>query len=81
MPAGEHAAPVPIDRIIARELEILGSHGMQAHRFPQMMEMIRDVRLHPERLIGRTISLTEAPDVLAQMPSFPGPGITVITAF
>jgi alcohol dehydrogenase len=81
MPAGQHTSPVPIDRIIAYEIEILGSHGMQAHRFPQMLEMIADGRLHPERLIGRTIPLDEAPQALAEMDLFPGNGITVITEF
>lgn len=32
----EHArAPMPMDRVIAWELEIKGSHGMQAHRYPR----------------------------------------------
>jgi len=81
MPAGQHASAVPVDRIIAYELEIMGSHGMQAHRFPQLLDMIADGRLLPERLIGRTISLNEAPQALVDMALFPGQGMTVITSF
>jgi len=81
METGEHLTPLPIDRVIARELEILGSHGMQAHRYPAMFEMIADGRLRPHELIGRTISLDDAPAALAQMNSFTGTGITVIDRF
>ena len=78
MEKGKHRPPVPIDRIIAYELELLGSHGMQAHRFPQMLEMIADGRLQPDKLIGRTIFLDDAPIALANMNSFESEGMTVI---
>jgi len=81
MDIGQHQTPLPVGRVIARELEILGSHGMQAHRYPAMFEMIADGRLRPHELIGRTIALDEAPRAMAQMNSFPGLGITVIARY
>jgi alcohol dehydrogenase len=81
MEKGSHLTPLPIDKIIGRELEILGSHGMQAHRYPAMFEMIADGRLRPQNLIGRTISLKDAPLALTEMNIFPGTGITVIDRF
>jgi alcohol dehydrogenase len=78
MEAGRHLAAVPIDKIIGRELEIFGSHGMQAHRYPEMIEMVRDGRLEPAKLIGRTVSLDESPRELATMSQFGGAGVTVI---
>ncbi len=76
---GDHAHPsVPMDRVVAHELEILGSHGMQAHRFPAVLDMIRAGKLHPEKLIGKTISLEQAPEALMQMDNFSGTGVTVI---
>lgn len=78
MEAGMHSAPIPIDKVIARELVILGSHGMQAHRYPEMLELIRKGKLMPERLIGRKISLDDAPNALMKMNEFSGPGATVI---
>jgi alcohol dehydrogenase len=74
-------AAVPMSRIIAHELEIYGSHGMQAHRYPAMMAMIASGRLKPERLIGRRLSLDDAPEALLAMDSFAGTGIGVITRF
>ena len=79
---GEHARPqIPMDRVIAHELEILGSHGMQAFRYQAMMEMIEAGKLAPQKLVGKTISLDEAPAALMQMDQFAGLGISVITSF
>ena len=79
---GDHRHPaVPMDQVIAGELEILGSHGMQAHRYPQMLAMILQGKLHPEKLIGRTITLDEAPGRLMEMDQFRGTGMTVIDRF
>jgi len=78
----DHSRPsVPMDRVIGWELEILGSHGMQAHRYPAMLEMIRTGRLRPEKLIGRRIALDEAPAELAAMDEFRGTGIVVVDKF
>lgn len=78
---GNTDVPVPMDLIIARELEILGSHGMQAHRYAEMLGMIEDGALRPELLIGKTVSLEESIDVLVNMDEFPGTGVTVINSF
>jgi alcohol dehydrogenase len=76
---GQHAHPrIPMDKVIAHELQILGSHGMQAFRYDALLEMIRANKLAPQKLIGRTISLDEAPTALMTMDQFPGTGITVI---
>jgi alcohol dehydrogenase len=77
----DKSPPVPMSRIIAHELEIYGSHGMQAHRYAPMMDMIRAGRLWPDRLIGRRISLDQTPEALAAMDSFAGNGISIITKF
>lgn len=81
MKSGEHQARIPIDRVIAGELKISGSHGMQAHRYGAMLEMIRRGKLRPQRLVGRTIPLTELPSELVAMDSFRGTGILVVDSF
>jgi alcohol dehydrogenase len=79
---GDHTAPqVPMAKIIGKELEILGSHGMQAHRYGAMLEMIRMGKLDPARLVGKQISLAEAPAALMAMDKFQNVGATVITRF
>ena len=79
---GNHKHPkVPMDRVLADELEIFGSHGMQAYKYPEMLKMISDGKLHPEKLIDRTISLEEATIALPNMNNFKNKGILVINSF
>lgn len=79
---GDHSTPaVPMSKVIAHELEILGSHGMQAHRYDAMFAMIQSGKLAPEKLVGRTISLEESIDALVNMDRFEGAGVTVVTEF
>ncbi|WP_230532745.1 zinc-dependent alcohol dehydrogenase family protein [Microvirga roseola] len=79
---GDHARPaIPMDRVIAWELEILGSHGMQAFRYASMMGMIEAGKLTPHKLVGKRLALEEAPEALVRMDSFEGTGISVITRF
>jgi alcohol dehydrogenase len=67
--------------VIAKELQVMGSHGMQAHRYGAMLDLIQTGRLQPNQLIERTIALTQAPAVLAAMDTFRSTGITVIDDF
>jgi alcohol dehydrogenase len=69
---------VPMARIIAHELEVYGSHGMQAHRYGDMLAMIETGKLAPQRLIMRHIGLDEAPQALMDMDKFQGTGVTLI---
>ncbi|MEO9485109.1 MAG: zinc-dependent alcohol dehydrogenase family protein [Ekhidna sp.] len=79
---GDHQHPkVPMDRVLADELEIIGSHGMQAFKYPQMLEMIKNGLLQPEKLIERTISLQEATSALPNMNKFKNKGVLVIDSF
>jgi alcohol dehydrogenase len=72
---------LPMDQVVAKELEILGSHGMQAHRYPAMLEMIRTGELKPGRLIGRTIQLEEALTALPDMDRNSSVGVTIVNIF
>ncbi len=79
--AEQSRPPLPMDLVVARELEILGSHGMQAHRYGAMLELIRSGKVRPDRMIGRTIALSEAPAALADLDTFRGVGVTMIDRF
>lgn len=72
---------VPFELVVSRELKIMGSHGMQAHRYPEMLAMIDSSRLSPEKLVGHTVDLDAAPSVLAAMGSATRAGVTVINRF
>jgi len=79
--AEDRNAAVPLNLVVASELEILGSHGMQAHKYPEMLEMIEQEKLEPQKLIGRTVSLEESIIELPNMNNFNGTGVTVISKF
>ena len=70
---------VPMDRAVALELELLGSHGMPAHAYPEMLGLIAAGRLHPERLVTRELGLDEAGGAFADLGAVPG--IAVVTRF
>lgn len=79
---GNHQHPkIPMDQVIAHELEVVGSHGMQAFQYGDMLTMIEMGKLQPEKLIGQRISLDEAPMALMQMNDFSRVGMTVIDRF
>lgn len=78
----DHAKPqIPMSRVIAYELELRGSHGMQAHRYDAMLAMVQSGKLSPERLVGREITLEDSIDALIGMDRFEGVGATVVTKF
>ncbi|MEV6695690.1 zinc-dependent alcohol dehydrogenase family protein [Streptomyces sp. NPDC051453] len=69
---------VPMGRVIGLELELLGSHGMAAHAYPGMLEMVRAGVLRPDLLVTSTITLDAAPAALEAMGTTPGAGVTII---
>jgi alcohol dehydrogenase len=73
--------PIPMHLVIAKELEILGSHGMQGHAYPEMLQLILDHKLAPEKLIGKRISLEAAAEALVRMDTFEETGMLIIDQF
>ena len=79
---GEYATPqIPMAQVIGHELEIYGSHGMQAWRYDAMLAMLTAGKMKPQQLISRRISLEEAVPGLMTMDKSETPGISVITTF
>ena len=72
---------IPMNLVMAHELEVIGSHGMQAHRYPEMLELIKNGKLNPGKLIEKTITLEEARLALPKMDRFENKGIVVIDSF
>ncbi|WP_066942895.1 zinc-dependent alcohol dehydrogenase family protein [Streptomyces lushanensis] len=69
---------VPMDRILAWEIEIHGSHGIAAADYPDLFRLLDEHDIDLARLIGRTISLDRAGAALRAMSGGSEPGITVI---
>jgi len=79
LPPEEGRAEVPMERVIALELQVLGSHGMAAHAYPELLGLIADGRLDPRRLVTRELALDDAPAALPEVGR--RPGIAVVTSF
>jgi alcohol dehydrogenase len=75
MPDGVH---IPMELVIARELRLLGSHGMAAHAYPEMLSLIAAGRLRPGSIVTSRIDLEQAPAALAAMGEMPRAGVTII---
>ncbi|MEJ3652060.1 alcohol dehydrogenase catalytic domain-containing protein [Actinomycetes bacterium KLBMP 9759] len=80
MPPQQGIAPIPMHEVIAGELRIVGTHGLQAHEYPQMLRVIEQGGLDLERLIGRRIGLDDVPAALMAMnePVPAHAGVTVV---
>ena len=79
--ADKRNVSIPMDRVIAWELEIMGSHGIQAHRYADMLMWIQKENIDLKKLVHRTISLEESIEVLVNMNNFSTKGVTVINQF
>ena len=77
LPPAQGRPLVPMERVVAWELEVLGSHGMAAHAFRALLELVAAGRLRPDLLVTREVTLDEAGAALAEVGRTPG--ITVVT--
>lgn len=76
-PVGGHPR-LPMDRVIAWEISVLGSHGMAAADYPPMLDMIERGDVRPQDVIERTITLEEAAEALPAMDTASPAGVTII---
>jgi D-arabinose 1-dehydrogenase-like Zn-dependent alcohol dehydrogenase len=79
LPPAQGRPAVPMDLVVARELQVLGSHGMAAHTYPAMLGLIAAGRLRPQALVTRELGLDQAGAALAAVGR--DPGIAVVTRF
>ena len=74
-------AAVPMDKIIAHELKIMGSHGMQAHRYPAIWKLMEEGKIDPSILVTDEVNLRQGISILQSMEEHPPQGVAVITDF
>jgi D-arabinose 1-dehydrogenase-like Zn-dependent alcohol dehydrogenase len=72
---------LPIDIMVMKEVQVIGSLGMQAPRFPHMLQMVQQKRLHPGRLVHATIGLEQVSGVVESMDKYATLGVTVINQY
>lgn len=62
-PTGQTA--MPMARVIAWELDLLGSHGMAARDYPEMLAAVASGALNPSLLVAREVGLEAGTKALA----------------
>ena len=78
LPGGAH---LPMDLVVARELQVMGSHGMAAQGVAAVLAQVADGSLDLARLPGGRVSLAEGARLLTTAASFSTLGLTVIDRF
>ena len=69
---------LPLDRILAWELDVFGSHGMSAADYPGMLDLVARGAVRPDDLLGAVVTLEEGAALLPLMDQATSAGITVI---
>jgi len=69
---------MPMARIIAWELDLLGSHGMAAVDYPEMLALVASGVLNPSLLVKREVNLQDGATALADLSNQQQGGITII---
>lgn len=85
LPIGGNVPPqIPMGRVVARELELIGSHGFAADDMPALLLLVEQGRLDPGRLVEREVTLSEGAKAIEDMDKLDGIqqiGITMVTKF
>ncbi|QLD10610.1 zinc-binding dehydrogenase [Microbacterium oleivorans] len=78
LPTASGRSSAPLARVIAWELDLLGSHGMPAADYPRMLALIAAGALRPQELIHRVVGLDEAAGLLPRLNEASAAGMTMI---
>jgi D-arabinose 1-dehydrogenase-like Zn-dependent alcohol dehydrogenase len=69
---------LPIDLMVAKELTLRGSLGMQPHRYGEMLAQVVRGRLNPGRMISRQIKPEEIGNTLQLMTDYKTDGFVIV---
>lgn len=78
LPSATGHPAVPMERVVAYELDLLGSHGLAAADYPRLLDLVTTGRLPVGSLVRRHIGLEDVPAALAALGEGTlGAGVTV----
>ena len=75
------ATALPLATVITKELEVLGTKGMSARRYPDLMDLITTTGIDLGLLVSRTMDLDDLPEAFDTMEGFGARGVAVVTGF
>ncbi|MFV1990394.1 MAG: zinc-binding dehydrogenase, partial [Acidimicrobiales bacterium] len=74
----EGVLPLPVDMMAFKELSIVGSSGMQARCYPEMLRMVESGKITPASLVTQKVSMEQINGVLDEMTKYNTLGYSVI---
>ena len=77
LPPSQGRPLVPMERVVGLELELLGSHGMAAASYPELLALVAAGRLNPAGLVTRTVDLSGSAEALRTVGDLPGTAVLV----
>ncbi|MFQ3320542.1 MAG: alcohol dehydrogenase [Natronomonas sp.] len=77
----EGEVSLPVDNIVMGEQEFIGSYGMPPHEYEEIFSMMEQGKIDPGKIVSRTVSLDDVPDVIASMDDYETVGIPVCDDF
>jgi D-arabinose 1-dehydrogenase-like Zn-dependent alcohol dehydrogenase len=69
---------VPMTTVIAKELTMLGAHGMAASDYPELVDQVGSGALRPQDVVDRWVTLDDVPEAMEAMRHNALPGVTMI---
>jgi D-arabinose 1-dehydrogenase-like Zn-dependent alcohol dehydrogenase len=73
--------PLPIDRMVTMELQVIATLGMQASHYPQMLAMVESKRCTPKSMVTGTVGLDGITKIFQEMDTYQNVGTTVINKY
>lgn len=82
LPLGGRRYPiVPMGVVAAREIDIMGSHGLAASDMPDVLQLVAKGFLDPGRLVEREVNFEQGARAIQEMDKGSPLGITMVTSF
>jgi propanol-preferring alcohol dehydrogenase len=72
---------LPVDVMVYKELQMLGSLGMAPHRYEAMVPLIQQGKLNPAKMVTQEIALADVESVFERMSRSEVTGTFVVTRF
>jgi len=77
----EGEVSLPVDTIVMEEREFVGTFGMPPHEYEEIFSMMERGKIDPGKIVSKTVSLEEVPEVIASMDDYETVGIPVCNEF
>lgn len=72
---------LPIDQMVMREIQFMGTFGMPNHRFDSLLPLVLQGKITPGKMVTAQIALSEVTKIFEEMSTFNTTGTYIVTEF